>query len=319
MKRLRRSTFLVPGNVAEFIDKSRAIAADVLLFDLQDAIARIDRAKREAREMVVAALRTGGYAARELCVRVNNPGSPWIEDDIRAVVQAGAHSVMLSRAFGAADVARAEACIDAAAPQSKVEILLEVDTPAMVLELEAVARSATRVTGVSVAAGDFGLEMNVPVFGPERSGDERWLAHCRSHLVTIARARGWNACDLPLAPPKDLEAVRAAMRASRQLGFDGVATVFPGHVALANEAFGVSEAELAWARRIVAGWQQQDSGPHWNKSFRIIEGEMVFAPAHEYAMRVLQLHAVIAGDAQAAQHFHQHGLISPDYLSDRAV
>ena len=317
MKRLRRSTFLVPGNVPDFIGKSRAIAADVLLFDLQDAIARIDRAKLEAREMVTAALRQGGHVARELCVRVNNPGSPWIDDDIRAVVQAGAHSIMLSRAFGAADVMRAEACIEATAPGCAVEILLEVDTPAMVLELEAVARSATRVTGVSVAAGDFGLEMGVRVFGPERSANEHWLAHCRSHLVAIARARGWNACDLPLAPPKDLDAVRAAMRASRSLGFDGVATVFPGHVAMANEVFGVSQAELAWARRIVAGWQQQDEGPHWNKSFRIVEGEMVFAPAHEYARRVLQLQAVIEGDPQALEHLRRHGLISPDYLADR--
>lgn len=319
MKRLRRSTFLVPGNVAEFIDKSRAIAADVLLFDLQDAVARIDRAKQQAREMVVDALGAGGHTARELCVRVNNPGSPWIEDDIRAVVQAGAHSIMLSRSFGAADVARAEACIDAAAPGCAVEILLEVDTPAMVLELEAVARIARRVTGVSVAAGDFGLEMGVPVFGPERTGDESWLAHCRSHLVTIARARGWNACDLPLAPPKDLDAVRAAMRTSRSLGFDGVATVFPGHVTPANEVFGVSDAELAWARRIVEGWRQQDEGPHWNKSFRIIDGEMVFAPAHEYARRVLQLHAVIAGDPQAVKQFRAHGLISADYASDRSA
>lgn len=318
MKRLRRSTFLIPGNVPEFIEKGRAIDADVLLFDLQDAIARIDRAKLEAREMVTQALRAGGFRARELCVRVNNPGSPWIADDIRAAAQAGAHSIMLSRCFSAQDVALAEACLQAAAPDREIEIQLEVDTPALLAQIEDVARQATRVTSVSVAWADFGLEMGVPAFGPARSSNEDWLAYCRSKLVTIARWKGWNACDLAQGDPKDAQAVRAAQQASRARGFDGVALVFPRHVGIANEVFGVSEAELAWARGVVAGWQEQDAGPNWNKSFRIVQGEMIFAPAHEYAQRLIQLHAVIAGDEDATRRFRAHGLISPEYLADRA-
>jgi len=317
MKRLRRSTVLIPGNVPEFLDKSRAVEADVLLFDVQDAIARDDAAKREARDRVVAALRGGGFRARELSVRVNNPGSPWIADDIAAVVAAGAHSITVSRSFSAADVAFAEGCLRAAASERRVEIILEVDTPALLAELETVARSATRVTGVSIASGDFALEMGVPWFGPERSGSEAWLSYARSKLVTIARWQGWNACDLISADPKDPEAIKTAMRASRALGFDGVALVFPRQAAIANEVFGVTAAELAWAQRIVAGWKEQDDGPNRNKSFRIVDGEMVFAPVHEYARRVLSFHAVIAGDAEAVRQFRAHGLASPEYLAEQ--
>lgn len=299
MTRLRRSTMLVPGNVPEFIEKSRTLNADVLLFDLQDAIAPLDRAKDEARNMVVTALQAGGFGAREWSVRVNSSGSPWIAADIQAVVAAGAHSITLSRCFGAADVADAEAAVGAAllaaGVDRKVDIILEVDTPAMVAELEAMARTTTRVTGLAIAPGDLALEMGVPLYGPDRASGEEWLSYARSKLVTVARWKGWNACDLVQPDPKDLDAVRAAMRGARGRGFDGVATVFPRHVAIANEVFGVSAQELAWAEGVVHGWLEQDDGPNWNKSFRIIDGAMIFAPTLEYARRVLQRHALISG------------------------
>ena len=51
MKRLRRSMIIIPGNVPEYLDKCRRLEADVLVFDIQDAIAKLDAAKLQAREM----------------------------------------------------------------------------------------------------------------------------------------------------------------------------------------------------------------------------------------------------------------------------
>jgi citrate lyase subunit beta / citryl-CoA lyase len=319
MKRLRRSMVIVPGNVPAFLDKCRRLEADVLILDIQDAIARVDRAKVEARELVVAALRQGGFRAREVCVRVNSPVSPWIADDIKAIAAAGADSIMLSHAHCAADVLFAEGCLLAASPRRPIDIVIEIDTPGVLAELEDVARSATLVTGIAVGSYDFSLELNARVFGPDGTKSEAWLGYCRGKVVNIARWRGWNAGDVVAADARDEAATRRAMQASRGLGFDGATIIFPRVIPIANEVYGVSAAELAWARNLVAQWQAQDDGPDWNKGARVVDGEMVFSPTYEYACRVIAWHAVIAGEPDAVAAFRRRGLGSADYLLEKRI
>lgn len=319
MKRLRRTMVIVPGNVPEFLVKCRKLAADVLIFDLQDAVAKSDRAKLEARELVVNALGKGGFAARELCVRVNSPGSTWIADDIKAVVDAGADSIMLSHCYSTADVLFAEGCLFGANPYRQVETIIEIDTPAVLMELESIARSAKTVTGIAVGSYDFSLELNARVFGPDGFKSDDWLAYCRSKVIAIARWKGWNAGDVVSADPRDPDATRQAMRASRGLGFDGATILVPRTLALANDVYGVSTEELAWAKDMVARWKEADNGPDWNKGARMIGGEMIFAPIYEYACRALALHSVIEGNADAVTRFAKHGLASSDYLVEKRV
>src|ERR1700722_12765007 len=148
---------IIPGNVPEYLEKCRRLEADALIIDIQDAIAKVDAAKLQAREMVVNAIKAGGFRAREVCVRVNGPGSPWFVEDIKAVVEAGTHSIMLSHAYSASDVTLAEGCHYSFAPARKVEILIEVDMPGILADLDIIARTSTAVTGLSVAAYDFAL------------------------------------------------------------------------------------------------------------------------------------------------------------------
>lgn len=317
MKRLRRSMVIIPGNVPQFLEKCREMEADVLIFDLQDAIAKVEAAKLEARHLVVQALADRSFKAREICVRVNSPGSPWMAEDIRAVAAAGVDSIMVSHGYGAADLAFAEGCIHSAGAIGPVETIIEVDTPAMLADLDVIAKTATTVTGLAIAAYDFALEMGSQLFGPHAVKSEDWLEHCRARLLTVARWKGWNATDLVsvtnLAGP-DME---PAMRRSRGLGFDGVTLLYPRLVPMANEIFGVSAEEFAWARALVDGWRQQDGGPDWNKGARKVDGTLVLSPTYEYACRVLVHRAVIDGDPDATNRFRSHGLASQEYLREK--
>src|SRR6185437_1552145 len=62
--RPRRSALFVPGSNARAVEKARTLAADVLIFDLEDAVA--PARKPAARGAIAAALGAGGYARREL-------------------------------------------------------------------------------------------------------------------------------------------------------------------------------------------------------------------------------------------------------------
>src|SRR5215470_9108772 len=72
----------MPGSNARALEKARTLAADVLVFDLEDAVA--PEMKVEARAQVAATVRAGGYGHHEIVVRVNALGTPWGRDDLAA-------------------------------------------------------------------------------------------------------------------------------------------------------------------------------------------------------------------------------------------
>ena len=225
---------------------------------------------------------------------------------------------MLSHAYSASDVTLAEGCLYSFAPQRKVEIFIEVDTPGILADLDTVARTSTAVTSLSVAAYDFALEIGARLFGPEATTSEDWLAYCRARVLAVARWKEWNAADLvSISAPGGADTSTQAMRASRGMGFDGVTLVFPRLIPVANEVFGVSAEELSWAQALVDEWTKLDDGPEWNKGARTINGQLTYAPTYEYARRVLKHYAVISGDAEATNHFRKFGIASDEYLVEK--
>jgi citrate lyase subunit beta / citryl-CoA lyase len=72
--RPRRSVLYMPGSNARALEKAKSLPADALIFDLEDAVA--PDAKASAREQVCAAVRAGGYEAREIIIRVNALSTP---------------------------------------------------------------------------------------------------------------------------------------------------------------------------------------------------------------------------------------------------
>ena len=102
----------MPGSNARALEKGRGLDADALILDLEDAVA--PDAKQTAREQVVAAVKEGGYAHREILVRSNGLNTPWGYDDLVAAAQSGADAVLLPKVDSADMVRQAEAVIDAA-------------------------------------------------------------------------------------------------------------------------------------------------------------------------------------------------------------
>ncbi|HXE16860.1 MAG TPA: aldolase/citrate lyase family protein [Stellaceae bacterium] len=292
--RVRRSTILVPGNVDRMIAKARDFAADTVLLDLEDAVPATDADKAQARRLVVAALKNGAFRAREVAVRVNGPRTRWFEADVAMLAAAGASSLVLPHTYGADDVARAEAAI-ARANVTPPEITLAVETPATLLALEEIARQAKLITALAVAPVDFTLALGSTALlggaGGVASGEQlQWLRH---KLLIVARAQGWNAIDAPVVPdPRDAEAVRHAMEASRALGFDGTGVLYPDHIAIANAAYAPSAAELAWADGVIARFETLRDG----RAADTGGGKLVMTQHYEFAKSLRALAARI-GDS----------------------
>ncbi|NKE62773.1 CoA ester lyase [Lentzea sp. PSKA42] len=259
-----RSFLFVPGDRPDRFPKAAASGADVVVFDLEDAVA-VER-KDEARDHVRAWLSDGNQAV----VRINAAGTPWHDDDLAAVSVAAA--VM---------VPKAEEPLDLGVPTIPL-----IETAAGVLN--AVALCAAK----SVLRPAFGSVDLAAQLGVDHRSHEA-LRHARSTVVLAAAAAGCGtpidgvttALDSPGALQADLEHAIT-------LGFTAKLCVHPRQVEAVNRAFTPSPAQLEWARAVVAVAE--------NGAVSVHDGEMVDRPvvvrARAFlAVRRLARDALVAG------------------------
>ena len=142
MARPRRSVLYMPGSNARALEKARDLAADAIIFDLEDAVA--SDSKDMARHQVCDTLEAGGYGARELIVRVNGLMTPWGEDDVAAMATAGADAILLPKVENKQIIDGIEGRLGAAGAPDDLAIWCMIETPKGVLRSEEIASASPR-------------------------------------------------------------------------------------------------------------------------------------------------------------------------------
>lgn len=265
------------------LSKASTLQADVLLLDLQDSVPMTNAAKCRARDNVGVMLRARDHRAREVSVRINGPRCPWILEDVRMAVEGGADSITLPDASGLRDLLFVEGLLELQATTGNrvaPSLMLEVETPETLCELEVIAAAAHLVDGLCVAPYDYAVAVNaqVAIFGGTGPYTDAHLTWLRPKVVAVARANQWSAVDaVVVSDPKDPMAVRQAIAASRSLGFDGSAVLHPSQIQCVNDGYSPTSQELAWAHETLSA-----GGP-------------AFRQPLERARRLVELDAAIRG------------------------
>ena len=138
--RPRRSVLYMPGANARALEKARGLAADALIFDLEDAVT--PDAKEPARGTIAKALEEGGYGGRELIVRVNGLASPWGHADLLAAANMKAHGVLLPKVESADALRQAEQVLAAAGAPQNLFLWAMMETPLGILRAAEIAAAA---------------------------------------------------------------------------------------------------------------------------------------------------------------------------------
>ena len=263
--RPRRSVLYVPGSNARAIAKARTLPCDGLILDLEDSVA--PEAKETARDAVVAALVEGGFAPREVLVRVNARGTPWFDDDLASLARAGTDGVVLPKAEAPGDVAAAAALLGAAGAPAGLPLWLTIETPRGVLAADALAGAHPSVAGLVAGTSDLARDLHarhVPSREP--------LLFALSAVVLAARAHGLAALDGVHLALDDDAGFEAACRQGRDLGFDGKTLVHPRTIEAANRHFSPGPEELEAARRLLAAWREaREAG----RGVTVLDGRLV--------------------------------------------
>jgi len=259
-----RSVLYIPGSKERALEKARGLDVDAIIFDLEDAVAPGEKAN--ARETLAAALRVGGYGSRAQLVRVNGMDTPWGGEDLETVMDAGPQAILLPKVGAATDVASIAARLDAHPGCAETRIWAMMETTRGVFNAAEIAQ-APRMGGFVIGTNDLAAEL-----GCETGGDRMPLMMALQTCLAAARMGGIPCVDGVFNAFKDEDGLRAECEQGRALGMDGKTLIHPAQVAICNEVFSPSQAQVDTARRQIEAFEAAEAQ---GQGVAVLDGKIV--------------------------------------------
>ncbi|MEM9474380.1 MAG: L-malyl-CoA/beta-methylmalyl-CoA lyase [Pseudomonadota bacterium] len=271
--RPNRCQLFGPGSRPAIFEKMASSAADVINLDLEDSVAPDD--KPEARKNIIQAIGDIDWGTKYLSVRINGLDTPyWYADVVELLENASDRidQIMIPKVGNGSDIYAVDALVTAVetAKGRTKPISLEViiETAAGIAHVEEIAAASPRLQAMSLGAADFAASMGMQTTGiggtqenyyMHREGEKYWSDPwhwAQTAIVAACRTHGVLPVDGPFGDFSDDEGFRAQALRSATLGMVGKWAIHPKQVALANEVFTPSEAQVTEAREILEAMEQ---------------------------------------------------------------
>jgi malyl-CoA/(S)-citramalyl-CoA lyase len=269
----------VPGSQPQLFEKAAKSTADVIFLDLEDAVAPDD--KVQARKNVIAALRDIDWGTKVMSVRINGLDTHFMYRDVVDVIEQGGERldlIMIPKVGTAADVYATDMlvtqCEAAVARKKKIGFEMIIETALGMQNVHEIAAASKRNESLHFGVADYaastkarttnigGANPNYAVLtDKDASGnrDVHWgdmWHYAVARMVVAARANGLRPIDGPFGDFSDADGYKAGGNRAGVLGCEGKWAIHPSQVALANELFTPSDAEVNKAHRILEAMAQ---------------------------------------------------------------
>jgi citrate lyase subunit beta/citryl-CoA lyase len=265
LSRPRRSALYVPADNARALEKACSLDADVLILDLEDAVAPAAKAgARQALDKALTLLR----GSREIVVRVNGPATLEGAEDLKTAIAARPDAILLPKVSAARDIEVV------AAMTGDIPLWAMIELPSAVINLHEITHT---VRGLVLGANDLLKEL-----GGRRRSDRANLHHVMTEMVLMARAHGIAALDGVHNRIDDPAGFAAACEQARDFGFDGKTLIHPSQIAACHAAFIPSADDVEAAKRILAAFADNPG-----KGALSVDGRMVEKLDADIAMRTI--------------------------------
>jgi (3S)-malyl-CoA thioesterase len=258
-----RSVLYIPGSKERALEKAMGLAADAIIFDLEDAVAPEE--KPAARDLLARVLTDWDFGNRARIVRINGFDTDWGRADADAMndaIAGGARidAILIPKVNSAAD-------LDAVADRvSGADLWAMMETALAMLNAGEIA-AHPRLKGMVMGTNDLAKELGSR-FRADRLPMQAGLGLC----LLAARAHGKVIVDGVYNAFKDEDGLRAECEQGRDMGFDGKTLIHPAQLEIANAAFAPSEAELDLARRQIAAYAEAKAA---GQGVAVVDGKIV--------------------------------------------
>jgi citrate lyase subunit beta/citryl-CoA lyase len=278
----------MPASNGRAIEKARTLPCDVVILDLEDAVAPEIKAK--ARIQAVEAVSQGGFGHREVVIRINPLDSEWGTEDLAAVASARADAVLLPKVSSPETLFRARGALG----NGNVALWSMIETCQAIVRLDSIVSAASDagLTCLVVGTNDLAKEMRC-----RPSSGRTPLLPILTQIVLAGRMAGLAVLDGVSNVIDDEGLVEAECVQALDWGFDGKTLIHPSQITPANRVFTPTADEVAWAEAIDAAFKDpQNAG----KGAIRIDGKMVELLHLEDARRTLAVAALCAESSIAA-------------------
>jgi len=286
-----RSLMFVPAHRERMLERALGLgefgpsSLDVAILDLEDGVPRAS--KDEARHMIAAALDRASSGGPLRFVRIQRALSDAGEDDLDAVVRPGLDGIVAPKVRRPEEVEWLAGELEARERRASialgtVRIVASIESAAALLEAPRIAKAADRLIALMFGSEDFALDLGLPT---KREGEAAEMLYPRSATVIAAVSAGKLSFDGIWPDIRDAAGLRADSLRARRLGFSGKTLVHPDQIAVANEVFSPTAAEVEEARRIVRAF---DEALGRGDGAVALDGQMLDAPVVDRARRVLR-------------------------------
>ncbi len=282
-----RSLLYVPVNVEKFVEKAHTRGADVIQLDLEDAVPPAEKEKaRTLVEKNAARVRRGGA---DVVVRINQPLALAVRD-LEHSICPDVDGIAITKADSASHVKLLDQLVTELEAKrgmkaGHTQFLVMIETADAFSRIDEIPRASPRTVGMLIGGEDFALDLNA-------QPDDDVLLHPKQRMIIAARAAGVMPLGFigTVADFSDWEKFRLMVRRARRFGFDGAGCIHPGQVKIVNEEYTPSEAEVAYARKVIQ--MDQEAAAAGRGSFQI-DGKMIDIPVVVRAERLIRRYEAI--------------------------
>lgn len=283
--RPRRSCLYMPGANPRALEKAKSLSADMLILDLEDAVA--PDAKAEARQVILDAVNERAYGTREVVIRTNGLDTQWGHDDLKMAVSARPDGILVPKVISGEQVLEIDKALSDAGAPADMGLWVMIEMPLAILNIQEIAAAAkhSRLTGFVMGTNDLAKEFNaIPT--ADRFAFQVPLALA----LAAARAYGITAIDGVYNDIKNEEGLVGECEQGRVLGFDGKTLIHPAQLEAANRVFSPSPDDVTQAEAVIEAFLQAENQ---GKGVLKVNGKMVELLHLEQAKRLVAVNDAI--------------------------
>ena len=279
-----RSLLFVPGNKESMLRKAMNFRPDALVPDMEDSVP--DAEKANARNTIASFLPELAATGIPVIPRVNALDTGWTAEDLNAVVGPHIYGISIGKVHVPEDIRRICSLLEGLEDQAdldsgRIKLLLWLESAKAMVHCYQICTASPRIEGVAFGGEDFTHDMGI-----ERLEDESEVAVARNLLCIAARAAEVKALDTPYFRFRDEEGLRDNCAKAKQFGFKGKFAIHPAQIEAINESFSPSAAEIEYARRVVAAYEE---AARIGRGSTSLEGKVIDVPVVKRARALLQL------------------------------
>ncbi len=283
---LHRSCLYMPGSNARAMEKARTLDADVIILDLEDAVA--PDAKVAARQTVCDAVAAGGFGRRYVVVRINALDTQWGGDDLTQAVAAGPDALLAPKVTGAEDIRAIDRVMNKAGAARTMALWVMIEMPLTILNIGEIAAASadTRLATLIMGTNDLAKELRA------RSTPDRHAFQSALQLtLAAARAHKLTAIDGVYNEIANAKGLEQECQQGRDLGYDGKSLIHPAQLAVCNAVFSPDPKAVEQARAVIAAFADPGNA---GQAVLKVNGKMTELLHLEEARRIIAVADTIA-------------------------